>query len=152
MLRVSVHGDALEPVDILTAGFPCQPFSVAGEKLGFQDERGLLLPDYSDHPPVRSGETEMLPFETFSNLRSHDRGKTFRRIQFEIQRAGYWFTDIDAQVCMPRYTEIPQNRERIFMVAISNDHYSTNSSGFLSLSQEKTASCHRFPRPGPQSP
>src|SRR5208282_4973022 len=40
---LNVGGDNLQPVDVMTAGFPCQPFSVAGEKLGFKDERGLLF-------------------------------------------------------------------------------------------------------------
>src|SRR5580658_7102798 len=89
---LSVHGDELEPVDILTAGFPCQPFSVAGDKLGFKDERGLLflhiiriIREFGANKP------RMLLFENVKNLRSHDRGRTFKRIQTEVQRAGYWF-------------------------------------------------------------
>jgi DNA (cytosine-5)-methyltransferase 1 len=129
---LSVHGDKLEPVDILTAGFPCQPFSVAGEKLGFQDERGLLflhiiriIREFGRNKP------KMLLFENVKNLRFHDRGRTFKRIQSEIQRAGYWFTEANAQVLHAAdYTDIPQNRERIFMVAMSSDHYSTNSFTF----------------------
>ena len=129
---LSVHGDALEPVDILTAGFPCQPFSVAGEKLGFKDERGLLfLQIIRIIREFGAAKPKMLLFENVRNLRSHDRGRTFKRIQFEIQRAGYWFTDVDAQVLHAAdYTDIPQNRERIFMVAMSSDHYSSNSFRF----------------------
>ena len=40
--ELTVRGDALEPIDVLTAGFPCQPFSIAGEKRGFQDKRGPM--------------------------------------------------------------------------------------------------------------
>jgi DNA (cytosine-5)-methyltransferase 1 len=135
--ELSVHGDGLEPVDILTAGFPCQPFSVAGEKLGFQDERGLLfLHIIRIIREFGTAKPRMLLFENVKNLRSHDRGRTFKRIQTEIQRAGYWFTEANAQVLHAAdYTDIPQNRERIFMVAMSSDHYPTNS--------------FRFPKPLP---
>ena len=127
--ELSVHGDGLEPVDILTAGFPCQPFSVAGDKLGFKDERGLLflhiiriIREFGRHKP------KMLLLENVKNLKSHDRGRTFKRIQSEIQRAGYWFTESDAKILHTAdYTDIPQNRERIFMVAMSCDHFRANS-------------------------
>jgi len=94
----SVHGDNLEPVDILTAGFPCQPFSVAGEKRGFLDERGLLflhiiriIQEFGKNKP------KILLLENVKNLKSHDKGRTFKRIQFEIQRAGYWFGENNTQ-------------------------------------------------------
>jgi DNA (cytosine-5)-methyltransferase 1 len=129
VLDLSVHGDNLEPVDILTAGFPCQPFSVAGEKLGFQDERGLLflhiiriIREFGRNKP------KMLLLENVKNLKHHDRGRTFKRIQAEIQKAGYWFTEKDAKIMHTAFhTDIPQNRERIFMVALSCDHFPTNS-------------------------
>jgi len=129
---LSVHGDHLEPVDILTAGFPCQPFSVAGDKLGFQDERGLLflhiirlIREFGRAKP------KMLLLENVKNLKHHDRGRTFKRIQAEIQKAGYWFTERDAQIMHTAFhTDIPQNRERIFMVALSCDHFSSNTFEF----------------------
>ncbi|MFZ0276102.1 MAG: DNA (cytosine-5-)-methyltransferase [Candidatus Sulfotelmatobacter sp.] len=129
ILDLSVQGDKLEPVDILTAGFPCQPFSIAGEKLGFQDERGMLflhivrlIREFGRAKP------KVLLLENVKNLKHHDRGRTFKRIQAEIQKAGYWFTDKDARIMHTAFhTDIPQNRERIFMVALSCDHFATNS-------------------------
>jgi len=126
---LTVALDTLPPVDVLTAGFPCQPFSIAGEKLGFQDERGLLflhiirlLREFGRDKP------KVLLLENVKNLKSHDRGRTFRRIQSEIQKAGYWFTEESARILNTAdYSDIPQNRQRIFMVAMSTRQFPTNS-------------------------
>jgi len=54
--------------------------------------------------------------------------ETFKRIQMEIQKAGYWFTDANARIVnTAEYTDIPQNRERVFMVAMSRHHFPSNS-------------------------
>jgi DNA (cytosine-5)-methyltransferase 1 len=130
--KLSVQTDSLEPVDILTAGFPCQPFSVAGEKLGFEDGRGLLflhiirlIREFGPNKP------KVLLFENVKHFRNHDRGRTFQRVQAEVQKAGYWFSDKDARVLnTATYTDIPQNRERIFMVAMNTDHSPLNTFKF----------------------
>jgi DNA (cytosine-5)-methyltransferase 1 len=129
---LSALGDKLEPVDVLTAGFPCQPFSVAGDKLGFCDDRGMLflqiiriIKEFGKQKP------KVLLLENVRNLREHDRMRTFKRIQSEIQKAGYWFSEANAQILNTcRHTEIPQNRERIFMVALSSDHFVYNDFEF----------------------
>ena len=125
---LSVLGDALEPVDVITAGFPCQPFSVAGEKRGLKDDRGMLflhitriLREFGTKKP------KILLLENVQHFRNHDKGRTFQRVQSEIQRAGYWFSDKDAQILnTATHTDIPQNRDRIFMVALSCDHFPSN--------------------------
>ena len=130
--NLTVAGDALQPVDVLTAGFPCQPFSVAGDKLGFHDERGMLflhiirlIREFGRSRP------KVLLLENVKNLKTHDDGRTFKRIQAEIQKAGYWFSEANAKILnTSRYTDIPQNRERIFMVAMSSDHFHSNSYKF----------------------
>ena len=78
---LSVVADDLSPVDVLTAGFPCQPFSVAGSKMGFDDDRGKtffdiirLLREVGDDRP------KILLFENVPHLLTHDRGRTFNRI------------------------------------------------------------------------
>jgi len=129
---LSVFSDKLESVDVLTAGFPCQPFSVAGDKLGFHDERGMLflhiirlIKEFGRKKP------KVLLLENVRNLRDHDKKRTFKRVQSEIQKAGYWFSEANAQVLNTcRHTKIPQNRERIFMVAMSCDHFAYNSFEF----------------------
>jgi len=130
--ELTVAGDKLEPVDVLTAGFPCQPFSVAGGKLGFKDERGLLflhiirlIQDFGKQKP------KILLLENVKNFRTHDGGKTFKRVQLEIQKAGYWFTENNAAILnTATHTDIPQNRERIFMAAYSCDHFPANTFKF----------------------
>ncbi|NLX05188.1 MAG: DNA (cytosine-5-)-methyltransferase [Phycisphaerae bacterium] len=126
---LSVHADQLEPIDVLTAGFPCQAFSIAGEKRGFGDPRGLLflhiiriINEFGKKKP------KILLLENVKNLKAHDRGRTFKRIQTEIQKAGYWFGDANARIMNTAdYTDIPQNRQRVFMVAMSQAHFPTNS-------------------------
>jgi DNA (cytosine-5)-methyltransferase 1 len=130
--ELSVESHELEPVDVITAGFPCQPFSVAGEKLGLKDERGMLflhiirlIREFGKNKP------KILLLENVKHFRNHDEGRTFRRVQSEIQRAGYWFSDKDAQVLnTATHTNIPQNRDRIFMAAFSCDHFASNTYEF----------------------
>lgn len=130
---LSVIGDELSAVDVLTAGFPCQPFSVAGSKLGFDDERGRsffeimrLIHEFGNDRP------KILLFENVPHLLSHDRGRTFNRIAHEIQAAGYWFMPRENTSILNTkiHTNIPQNRERLYMVALSWDHFRTNSFHF----------------------
>jgi DNA (cytosine-5)-methyltransferase 1 len=130
--ELSVIADSLERVDILTAGFPCQPFSIAGNRLGFKDARGVLFLDiirlikeFGDKKP------KILVMENVKNLKSHDKGRTFKRIQTEIQKAGYWFPDTNAKILnTATHTDIPQNRERIFMVALSMQHFKSSNFEF----------------------
>lgn len=129
---LTVRGDSLEPVDVLTAGFPCQPFSVAGEKRGFKDDRGMLflhiiriIKEFGHKKP------KVLLLENVKNFKTHDKGRTFKRVQTEIQKAGYWFTEANVKIINTiHYTDIPQNRERIFMVALSCEHFAANKFQF----------------------
>jgi DNA (cytosine-5)-methyltransferase 1 len=130
--NLSVLVDDLEPVDVLTAGFPCQPFSIAGEKLGFDDERGMLfLEIIRIIKEFGANKPKVLLLENVKNLRGHDNGRTFKRIQSEIRKAGYWFGDANSAVLnTSAHTAIPQNRERIFMIALNQSHFMCNNFRF----------------------
>ena len=102
--------------DILTGGFPCQPFSIAGKQEGFQDERSnvfwkiLAIIDY--HKP------SCVILENVKNLVSHDEGNTFDIIKKKITERGYHirFKVLDTA----KITGIPQHRERIYIVCIKS--------------------------------
>jgi len=138
--EVTVRRDKLAHVDILTAGFPCQPFSIAGEKQGFNDDRGTLflhitrlLKEFGDNRP------KVLLLENVSNFRSHDDGRTFRRVQREIQQAGYWFATENAEILnTATHTDIPQNRSRVFMVAMRSDLFNRNHFKFPTAARNHT--------------
>jgi DNA (cytosine-5)-methyltransferase 1 len=108
---------ALDEIDVLTAGFPCQPFSVAGYRQGFDDKRGnhfFKILDFVDEM-----RPKVLFLENVKNLVGHDKGRTFKIIKELIEKRNYTF---DARVLNTKdYGNVPHNRERIFIVAFDKE-------------------------------
>jgi len=104
-------------VDILTAGFPCQAFSIAGYRKGFEDERGNLF--FSIMKMVRLLRPKALFLENVKNLRTHDHGRTYKIIRDALDDADYTFTDFVLNTM--EYGNIPQNRERIYMMCFDKN-------------------------------
>ena len=97
ILNVGVDKNQLCPVDILHAGFPCQSFSMAGERKGFDDPRGMLfyeiiriINEFGDKKP------SVIVLENSSNLKSGDGGRWFLELTKQIKKAGYWFRESNA--------------------------------------------------------
>ena len=130
--KLSVEGDELAPVDILTAGFPCQSFSVAGDKKGFDDERGQLffeiiriIEEFGDKKP------SVLLLENVPYLQSGKRGVWFAEVVKRIQSAGYWFSSENCKVLnTAKITSLPHRRERLFMVATAIGAFDCNEFNF----------------------
>lgn len=102
--------------DLLFAGFPCQPFSIAGYRKGFDDTRGTLFYDIAEI--LKAKRPKAIFLENVKNLASHDGGKTFEIIQRTLRDLGYcvFHKVMNAMV----YANIPQNRERIFIVCFDS--------------------------------
>lgn len=109
------------PFDLCLAGFPCQSFSLAGQRKGFKDDykgmsRGTLFFDVvrvcSYHKP------KVIFAENVKGLTSHDRGRTFKVIKGALEEIGY---TLHSKVLNSRDFGVPQNRERIYVVAFRND-------------------------------
>jgi DNA (cytosine-5)-methyltransferase 1 len=100
--------------DVLCGGFPCQPFSQAGLKRGFEDARGTLFFDILKIAKER--RPKVLFLENVKRLRTHDSGKTFSVICNSLREIGY---KVYAKVLRAYDFGVPQNRERIFIVAFS---------------------------------
>lgn len=108
--------------DILLSGFPCQAFSVAGYRKGFEDERGDLF--FETLRFIRDLDPKVIFLENVKNLVSHDNGNTFKVIREALIAHGY---HIKYQVLNAKdYGNIPQNRERIYIVGFKNKEYFKN--------------------------
>ncbi len=107
--------------DILLAGFPCQAFSLAGKRLGFDDVRGTLFFDVARiidfHKP------KIVFCENVKNLLNHDKGRTFTTIKKVLEDLGY---TVFYKILNSKDYGVPQNRERIYIVAIRNDIYNAD--------------------------
>lgn len=103
---------ALSDVDVLAAGFPCQPFSMMGYQRGFKDPRGNLFFEIARFIDAKMPRIVFL--ENVQNLIKHDNGKTFLVIYNTLAEFGY---SVKYKVINATDVNIPQNRARIFIVA-----------------------------------
>lgn len=102
----------LPKVDIITAGFPCQPFSVCGKQKGFDDTRGNLL--FEIMRIADFIEPKIIFLENVANLVEHDNGHTFNVIHNELVSRGYYLRYLVADACD---YGIPQHRTRTYLLA-----------------------------------
>ena len=103
--------------DILLAGFPCQPFSIAGKGLGFSDTRGTLFFNIEEILRVKKPKAFLL--ENVKRLTTHDKGNTFQTIKNKLENLGY---NLHYKVLNSlEYGGVPQKRERIYIVGILGD-------------------------------
>lgn len=106
-----INADELPDFDLLCGGFPCQAFSIAGKRKGFEDTRGTLFFDIARI--LRAKQPRLLLLENVKGLLSHDNGETFRTIISALDDLGY---DVQWQVLNSKNHGVPQNRERVLIV------------------------------------
>lgn len=108
------------PIDVLAGGFPCQSFSIAGYQKGFNDDRGNLFFDILNFVNVL--QPPVIFLENVKNLLTHDCGRTFKIIQGELSKAGYYIKHKVMNTA--EYSDVPQNRERLYIVCFGHkEHY-----------------------------
>ena len=103
-------------VDIVTGGFPCQAFSFAGKKLGFEDTRGTLFHEFARC--VQEVQPKIFMAENVRGLVSHDKGRTLKTIIDVLESLGY---RTQQEILNAAYFGVGQKRERIVIVGIRND-------------------------------
>ena len=123
--------------DLLLAGFPCQPFSHAGKRLGFEDMRGTLFFDImriidglAQGGAKLNGAPKVVLLENVRGLKTHDKGRTLTRIVEELSR----FYFVTTRILDARDFGLPQSRQRLFIIGIRKDL--PNASKFSDLFQE----------------
>jgi len=110
--------------DVLCAGFPCQAFSIAGKRGGFEDTRGTLFFDVAEI--IRRKQPKAIFLENVKGLRNHDKGKTLSTI-LNVLREDLGYFVPEPQIINAKNYGVPQNRERIFIVGF---HKSTGVNEF----------------------
>ena len=127
-----VEAKDIPEFDILTAGFPCQPFSYAGEKQGFNDEiRGTLF--FEVERIIRDKRPKAFLLENVKQLIGHDKGNTFKVILQHLDALDY---TVDYKVLAAKDFGVPQIRQRVYIVGFDRKHFDIDSE-------------YRFPFPEP---
>jgi DNA (cytosine-5)-methyltransferase 1 len=106
-----INAEELPDFDCLVGGFPCQAFSIAGKRGGFEDTRGTMFFELARI--LRQKQPRFCVFENVKGLLSHDQGRTFHTIITTLDELGY---DCQWQVLNSKNHGVPQNRERVFII------------------------------------
>ncbi len=106
-----ISTDSLPDFDCFVGGFPCQAFSIAGKRGGFEDTRGTLF--FEIARILRAKQPRFFVLENVKGLLSHNEGNTFRVIIQTLTDMGYC---VEWQVCNSKNFGVPQNRERVFII------------------------------------
>ncbi|MDV5127039.1 DNA (cytosine-5-)-methyltransferase [Bacillus amyloliquefaciens] len=106
----------LPDFDLLVGGSPCQSFSVAGYRKGFEDTRGTLFFQYIE--TLKEKQPKFFVFENVKGLINHDKGNTLNVMAEAFSEIGY---RIDLELLNSKFFKVPQNRERIYIVGIRED-------------------------------
>ena len=116
----TVKTEEIPEFDVMLAGFPCQAFSIAGYREGFDDKKGRGELFFQLERIFTERKPKIIFLENVKNLVGHDNGNTFRVILDRLQKAGY---KVKYQVLNAMYYgNVPQNRERIYIVAFRDEN------------------------------
>jgi DNA (cytosine-5)-methyltransferase 1 len=113
---IDIEDSNIPKSDIITAGFPCQPFSIAGMQKGFDDERSNVF--WKILSIVKNNNPKIVILENVKNLQSHDDGNTFKIIIDNLEKLNYYIKY--SILNTSKITGIPQNRERIYIVCFKD--------------------------------
>lgn len=106
-----IKAEELPDFDLLVGGFPCQAFSIAGKRGGFEDTRGTLF--FEIARVLKAKQPRMFLLENVKGILNHDKGNSFTKILQTIDELGY---NAEWQVLNSKHFGVPQNRERVFIV------------------------------------
>jgi DNA (cytosine-5)-methyltransferase 1 len=138
-VQVADYAELNSSIDMLTAGFPCQSFSNAGENKGFDDPRGKLFFEIPRICKELKKPPKILVLENVGFLKEFDKGSRLATVINELRRAGYWVSDSNAQI-LDSYDVGggPQTRRRLFIIAVHIKYFKKNNFDFRTVGKEKS--------------
>jgi DNA (cytosine-5)-methyltransferase 1 len=116
-IRNVSFSNSSEEIDVVTGGFPCQAFSYAGKRLGFEDARGTLFYEFARI--VKETKPKICIGENVKGLLNHEKGKTLQGMISILDELGYRI--LDPQVLKAIHFKVPQKRERLIIIGIRKD-------------------------------
>ncbi|CAC9963055.1 DNA-cytosine methyltransferase (EC 2.1.1.37) [uncultured Gammaproteobacteria bacterium] len=117
-----VDFSVFKDIDLISGGFPCQAFSYAGKKMGFEDTRGTLFFEFTR--AIKKVKPKVFLGENVKGLFSHDGGRTLETMKSIIHELGYIL--VEPKILKAIFYRVPQKRERLFLVGIRKDLFNDN--------------------------